>query len=437
MGGFYLSAALIASMTLLVGCGGGDSANTTSPDKGGVVATKIVFDALNIPLFNCGRGGKPLADVKLLAHSADGKTIKTFTTDAQGHIEAEWPQNARHFTAIYKNSKGFYSVVVSLNVEDGDFGKNYFSSGQPAVECQCTDLTINWGDIKASMPEYQLTLTGELQGAFQLPSSSAKYRVCKDEQGRYGKLQAMLMPTNSGPSYVMEAEISSLVANPNVNLSFAQFKKAGREVNIVTNTELNLIRTFTPTQLGRAYNTLVSATETPRVFELDGVKSTVTISYSKNFTGFSNFGTKRVAIEKTDSSVILNAPTNQLDVLQAIEKNIGNSTDIGGIDYDFTFLTDYTETSFYLTSTNISAEFIGPMKAKIPDFEWPQEVQALMRSSNFDLEVAFIGYNPSWDYRTYRNKLVQKSRDASLESKEPGLLSYRVYGFDFETPVSF
>jgi hypothetical protein len=77
------------------------------------------------------------------------------------------------------------------------------------------------------------------------------------------------------------------------------------------------------------------------------------------------------------------------------------------------------------------------MKAKIPDFEWPQEVLALMRNSNFDLEVAFIGYNPSWDYRTYRNKVVQKSRDASLESKEPGLLSYRVYGFDFETPVSF
>jgi hypothetical protein len=51
------------------------------------------------------------------------------------------------------------------------------------------------------MPEYQLTLTGELQNTFQLPSSSAKYRVCKDEQGRYGKLQAMLMPTNSGPSY--------------------------------------------------------------------------------------------------------------------------------------------------------------------------------------------------------------------------------------------
>jgi hypothetical protein len=236
---------------------------------------------------------------------------------------------------------------------------------------------------------------------------------------------------------VLEADISSLVANPNVNLSFAQFNKAGREVNVVTNTELNFIRTFTPTQLGRAYNTIVSANETPRVFESDGVKSTVTISYGKNFTGFSNFGTKRIAIEKTDSSVVLNAPTNQLEVLQAIQKTIGNSTDIGGMDYDFSFLTEYTEASFYLQSTNISAEFIGPMKAKIPDFEWPQEVLALMGNSNFDLQVAFIGYNPSWDYRTYRNKLVQKSRDASLESKEPGLLSYRVYGFDFETPVSF
>ena len=442
MSNFYLSAALTAGMTLLVGCGGGDSANTTSPDKGGVVATKLVFDAFGRLPVECGRVNRPLADVKLIAHTVDGKTIKTFTTDAKGHIEAEWPQNARHFTAIYKSPNGDYFIDAVLDAANSDFGRFTYAVEPLAGECQCTDLKVNWQDIKASMPEYQLTLTGELQNSIRSRSGSDTYRVCKDEQGRYGKLQAMLMPTTNGPSYVMEADINSLVANPNVNLNFAQFKQAGREIRVTTNASVNnttisSIRTFTPTQFGRAYNTTVASTATPRVFELDGAKSTIAVNFGKQNTGFYNYGTERIVLDKTDSDVVINLPTNQLDVLQAIQKAIGNAPDIGGMDYDFSFLTNYSQASFILEANKISIGFYGPMKAKIPDFEWPQDVLALMDNSDFSLEVSFVGINPAWDYKTYNQKVIQRNRDSSLESKDPSLLPYHFYSFDFDAPVSF
>lgn len=442
MGNFYLSAALTASMTLLVGCGGGDSANTTSPDKGGVVATKIVFDALGRFPPECGRVNRPLADVKLLAHTVDGKTIKTFTTDATGHIEAEWPQNARHFTVIYKSLNGNYFIDAVLDAANTDFGRFTYAVEPLAGECQCTDLKVNWQDIRASIPEYQLTLTGELQNLLRAGAGMETYRVCKDQQGRYGKLQAMLMPTTSGPSYMMEADINTLVANPDVNLNLAQFKQAGREISVTTNASvndmsINNIRTFTPTQFGRAYSTSVSARATPRVFEVEGVKSAVGVNFGNTFTGFYNYGTERIALDKTDSDVIINLPTNQLEVLQAIQKAIGNASDIGGMDYDFSFLTNYSQASFILESNKIAIGFYGPMKAKIPDFEWPQDVLALMGNSDFSLEVSFNGINPAWDYKTYNQKVVQRSRDPSLESKDPSLLPYHFYSFDFDDPVSF
>jgi hypothetical protein len=292
------------------------------------------------------------------------------------------------------------------------------------------------------MPEYQLTLTGELQNLLRSGSGMDTYRVCKDQQGRYGKLQAMLMPTTSGPAYVMEADINSLVANPNVNLNLAQFKQAGREIRVTTNasvnnTSISSIRTFTPTQFGRAFNTTFNSRATPRVFELDGAKSTIAVNFGKQNTGFYNYGTERIVLDKTDSDVVINFPIKQLEVLQAIQKAIGNAPDIGGMEYDFSFLTNYSQASFFLESNKITVGFYGPMKAKIPDFEWPQEVLALMNNSDFSLEVSFNGINPAWDYKTYNQKVVQRSRDPSLESKDPSLLPYHFYSFDFDAPVSF
>ena len=431
MNKWFGSAVLTAGMSFLVGCGGGGSDATGTSGSG---KQKLVFDAVT-RVTGCLNKSKPLAGVQFIAHSADGKAIKTFTTDANGHIEADWPENARHASVIYKNAKGVYTVNSTIEVTTTDFGKNYFGEDSTPGQCSCTTLSIDWSDIKAAMPEYRLSVSGEFQNNLNTTVAVNSYRVCPNQDGQYGKLQAMLIPNNAGQSYAMETEISSLLSNPNVKLAFSQFQNAGRPINVVSNVIKQNVRTFTPSQQGRAYVSYYPYTEsTPvRVFERNDVKSTASISSNTSGDGYTNAVTRRVVVEKNANSVQINLPTNHSMVAQSIQTSIINATEAGGINYDFSYMTDYAEASYALTSAKVEIFFSGPMKAQIPTFEWPADLMAAMQSdtADFELEVYFMGYGQNTDLKAFRQRLADKSRNLALEAQDPALLDYRFFSIYF------
>ena len=245
----------------------------------------------------------------------------------------------------------------------------------------------------------------------------------------------MLIPNNAGQSYAMETDISSLLSNPNVKLTFSQFQNAGRPITVVSNVMKQNVRTYTPSQQGRAFVSYYPYTEsTPvRVFERNDVKSTASLSSNNPGNGYSNIVTRRVAVDKNANTVQINLPTNHSTVAQSIQTSIINATDTGGINYDFSYMTDYASASYVFTSPKVEIDFSGPMKAQIPTFEWPADLMAAMQSdtADFELEVYFMGYGQNTDLKAFRQRLADKSRNLALEAQDPALLDYRFFSIYF------
>jgi hypothetical protein len=417
-------------MIVLVGCGGGGEANGTS----GTGKQKLVFDAVN-RVTGCLYKSKPLPGVQFIAHSADGKVIQSFSTDQNGHIEADWPENARHATAIYRAPDGKFTVNSILDVTTTDFGKYYFGVDNTPGQCSCTTLNIDWSDIKASHPEFQLSVSGELQYNLNTTSSVSGYRVCANDVGQYGKVQFMLIPSNAGQSFAMEADISSLLSSSTVKLNFSQFKSLGRLLDVVSNINSYTVRTYTPNAQGRGYLSSIQypGPYTARVFETNESKATAAISYTQASDGYSSSVTRRVAVSKNENSVFIPAPINQPTIVQSIQNSLINASGAGSINYDFSYLTDYASTNYSLSSYQVDIEFSGPMKAQIPVFEWPADLMAVMQngSVDFELEVYFLGYGANNDYRTYQQRLANRSRNPGLEVQDPALSDYRFLSIFF------
>ncbi len=437
MNRWFGSALLTVGMSFLVGCGGGGSdANTTS----GSGKQKLVFDAVT-RVDGCSYKTKPLPFVQLIVHSADGKAIQTFNTDQNGHIEADWPVNARHATAIYRDLQGKYVVNAMLDVTTPDFGKNYFGLDKTPGQCSCTTLNIDWSDIKATHPEYQLSLNGELQYNLNTTVPVNSYRVCPNNEGQYGKMQFMLIPNNAGQSLAMEADISSLLGSSTVKLNLNQFKSLGRMIDVMSNASRYTVRTYTPSAQGRIYSssTQYPSAYTARVFETNELKATAGISYSEANDGYFTSVQRRVAVSKNDNMVYIPVPNNQPTIVQSIQSSLITANGAGSINYDFSYLTDYASANYSLVSYQVDIEFSGPMKAQIPTFEWPADLMAVMQSGSvdFELEVYFMGYGTNNDYQTYRQRIANRSRNPGLEAQDPALSDYRFLSIYFGNTQMF
>ena len=136
---------------------------------------------------------------------------------------------------------------------------------------------------------------------------------------------------------------------------------------------------------------------------------------------------------KTDSSFQIDLPKNDETVFQSIQTSLTNAGNVGNISYDFSYLKDYSAASYYYYSDKVEIDYNGPMKATIPNLEWPNELRAVINSdgTDFDFEVNFWGYNPTWDYKTFRQKLAERSRDLTIESKNTDFLDYRYFALRF------
>lgn len=403
----------------LSGCGGGSG--TDNGVEGTVVSSspKLILDTRRYSN-KCFYRKLPAAGVTVLIHKAGGEILTSYATDGNGQLSVDWPKDGRHVTMIYREKNGQYKLESEIDIQHTDLGVIDFLDEALASECSCTTIDIDWRDIKASMPEYSLNLNAESQlSNFLFKNGKESYEVCADTKNQYGKLEALLLPNNHGPSYKAEFDFNNLIPTAVLKLNINDFKNAGRALTVNTNVPDVTLNSFTPSQAGRSSNIFISQyDETPlRVFEQAGVKSLVRAYVSSDENRIYYYRTKQKAISSTDNTVDIMLPQNKEDLLSNLQKNLTAVTTSNSIAYDYSQFQSYNGIRFTLNSSVFQWSITGPLKGTIADLALPKDVQSVLDSNSslqsFDLYL--YGYNTSWDYKTFHRKMAERSRDRSKE----------------------
>jgi hypothetical protein len=403
----------------LLGCGGGSG--TDNDVEGNLVASpsKLTLDIVRYS-DTCFYRKQPAAGVTVLIHKAGGEILTSYATDGNGKLSVDWPKDGRHVTMIYREMNGQYKLESQIDIQYTDLGVISFLDEALASECSCTTLDIDWQDIKASMPEYSLNLNGEQQlPNFLLNNGIESYEVCPDAKNQYGKLEALLLPDNHGPSYKAEFELNNLIPTAVLKLNINEFKNAGRALTVNTNVPNVTLNSFTPSKAGRSSNIFISRYDkTPlRVFEQAGVKSIVRAYQSSYESRISYYRTKQYAISSTENTVDIMLPQNKEDLLSLLQKNLTAVTTSNSIAYDYSQFQSYNGIQFTLNGSVFQWLITGPLKGTIADLELPKDVQSVLDSNptlqSFDIDL--YGYDTSWDYKTFNRKMAERSRDLSKE----------------------
>ncbi len=419
---------LLALVLSLLGCGGGAGSSATGQNANGtgqggtqvIVSPRLTLAAVQYSS-SCRAQELPLSGLTVQIHRGDGKIVKTLATDSRGQLDVEWPAEAKHVSMIQRRMDGSIFVESSVDLQHTDLGRRQFYDNGLAVTCQCKDVGIDWKDLKTAMPEYSLTLGSALNNSNNVYTDNGKLKVCKNSAQSYGKLQAILSPVNSGPSYLAEFDIAEIVAQGELKLNMSAFKNAGKVIAAVSNQSTNVsFRSYVQTADGTTAKQDAVATDKNlvRVFDLAGGKPVVRASSSNYSDGVDYWAMIESPVPSDASVVALNMPNNAVLLTRELKQLAVSLKDGSAVHYDFSSLKAYNSIMLSLLDAQFDWVYLAPLQGKITDLEMPADVQKMLANPNRNLRQAslvLMGSNSSWSYQTYQQKRAQWSRDHKLK----------------------
>lgn len=415
---------LALTMLSLAGCGGGTDSGVSGQSGNGsgqggtqvIVSPKLTLTAVQFAS-SCRAQELPLAGLTVQLHRGDCKILKTLTTDSRGQLDVEWPAEAKHVSLIQRRMDGSIFVESSVDLQHTDLGRLKFYDNGLAVTCQCKDVAIDWKDLKTAMPEYSLTLSSALNSSSDVYTDNGKLKVCQNSEQKYGNLQAILSPVNTGPSYVAEFELGAIAAQGTLKLNMSAFKNVGRVITAVSNQPAKVsFRSYVQTADGVTARQDAIATDRNmvRVFDLPGGKPVVRASSSNYSDGVDYWAMTESPVASDASVVTLNMPNNAVLLAREVKQLVASLKDGSAVHYDFSSLKAYNSIMLSLYNTQIDWTYLAPLQGKITDLEMPADVQKLLANPNGNIRSAslvLMGSNSSWSYQTYQQKKAQWSRD--------------------------
>lgn len=423
---------LVLGLAALVSaCGGGSSSEGTqggSGNGGGAVETadktKIKFDAVVTSNYCTNGVEKPLANVAVVLHTADGKIHSKYATDSNGHFEINWPAGVTHVTTYWKNESDVYFLKTGVALAHGDLGKVEYGNNDKTT-CSCKNVVIDSSDLAATMPEYKLYHSyagGTSSGRLGAPQQTVM--ACADASNKYGVLQLMLAPLNAGQSYSREIDIATVADNSTIKININDFKQHGRVLTITSNLPITNTSTYTDGAIGRDfYMRRTASIDVPqRLFER-GTQTQYLFAASAGSSdlpqgGLFYFSGRRIQLDPTVSTVNVPLPDNRIALTTGVVKLFNDLQTNNSTPVDFSNLNNYQTMDMYLFASNFVWSLHGTSKLTIPDLELPAEVQNSLQGgtiSAFDLELTH--YNPAWSFGTIQQKQATASRgDASTQA---------------------
>lgn len=427
----YLLALSIAA--LVSACGGsssegtqgGNGSSTETADK-----TKIKFDAVLKSQY-CSEGPeRPLANVAVILHSADGKVHSRYATDANGHFEINWPAGVTHVTTFWKTANNYSFINTEIAPAHGDLGKMSYLDDDKST-CNCKTITLDSADLKTTMPEYKLYRhLGSGLDSGRVNQSMHVIEACADASKKFGVLQLMLAPKNSGPSYSREIELANVADQSTIKLNISDFKQHGRVVTVTSNLPISNTSTFSAGPTGRDfYIRSVPGIDGPqRVFDR-GAQQQFVYAASSNTDDVPQgsmfyVSARRTQLDATASAIQIPLPENKVALTVRMQQLLTDILAGNASNVDFSGINNYQTLDMYNFGANYRWNLQSASKATIPALQLPTDIQNGLdqgSSPTYQMELAVV--NPAWSYGTIQQKQAAGSR---------GKISADLYAFTIE-----
>lgn len=418
----------------LAGCGGGsgDSGGTAGGNAGqgsgsGSVQQpkKLTIDAKQLSE-RCLMRREPLAGLTVLVHKDDGKILQTHQTGADGKLSVDWPADAKHVTLLHRNSDGDYDLESYYDLSYTDLGEINFREPTVTSRCGCRQLTVDWQDIKKTMPEYRLLHSSErLSAPFVSVDSGTPINICPTIDNQFGKLQLLLLAGTQSPSYLSEVDLDTLAGKTNLQLKMSDFRQTGRLVNVSTGTGAGDL--FQSSRVYGNYGSMMrlqlsgfTSGDPVRVFDMPGLKAAVLVQRFYDIGNISYTAAHTTVVPESSKSVTITPPDNLSLIAQKLQTLLNVNQNASSVDYDFNGIGPYQQMRISLENDNFSWYYNAPLKGKWVDLQLPDAVNKIYESADFPrVEVFLDGIKGASDARSYQQLMTAQSRDRGLWLKNP------------------
>ncbi len=415
---------LVLGVCLTVaGCGGGGTAasssgsGTTTPVQPTIKLDTVGYSAV------CNGKTHTLAGVKVVLHKADGSMHSQWTTDNNGHFELQKPADVSHISVVYKNGQSQYHIQSYISPAYLDLGVLRLADERFSEFCSCKTVSVNWSDIRRAQPEFKLVLSSPLQAAQTNLTGSVTRNYCADNSGRFGKVQLMLAPANTGPSYVSEIDMDSQANNSTLELRLADMTAAGRVIGWSANMAIATL-TSDNVQAGTrhfVFNASGSDTDLLRVFDRDGMRQRVLAVSTNQALSPSSTGTIGYQSSRqqplSGNSITLNLPSNQRALADSFSSLLPTWMSSRSGSYNFSSFAGVNQALLTAQSNQLRWIYITAPQASLVDLQLPQaELTALAGERITYVRLELQGQGSGLSYADYQKAQAEFSRGTKVDN---------------------
>lgn len=425
---------LVVLSVLVAACGGGSgstvggtSASGSGSTAGGASASgnTLVLDSVQNKSSCSGINKVKLAGANVVLHDAKGQILGQYKTDSEGHFEQRWSSDIK-FLTVYSSPDESFTYIRTMTVsQPGDLGLMTFGSNVDQ-KCQCKKVTVDQSEISRTMPEYTAyaSLT-QHQGSRYLGNTVSPFLVCASSNNRFGKMQVILTTDRGGDSFSREIDLDTVTDAP-IKLMMNDFKRNSRYITLISNGRSVFSRSFVSTDEGPSYRVDSSTTALP-VFSQGTAPQFVMVGYTQNvYFDANNTATfnmevqQQLAANATSLQVPFDDDSLMLgDTLRGL-KNILKGNAVTSVNLSNT--NGYNVLRYQEAANNYAWFLTMPMVVVVPAFEWPTDLQNIIKTSDTRNKAHFLrmeSYNPAWSYEQARAASIQSSRATSYEPLSP------------------
>lgn len=383
-----------------------------------------------------------LPGVTVILHKPDGSVLQQHQTGPDGKLDVQWPDEARHVTLAYLDSKQSAQLHSIVDFPGGQAGIFDFTlSGPPETTlqttCGCKSIQLNSADLQQTMPEYQL-FAGK-----SLSQPLASVQVCQDTSGQYPALELILAPRTTGQGLGYALNTQSLTDNSLVELKLSDFRLRADPLSIQSNPAVGYLQSFGLSDSGRQHFVMQangSTAQQVQLFPTQYPAQRISLYRQKMLfnTGQPAMTYQQrydVAITTTSATPAINLP-QQESALAAYASKIAEGWQLIPVPVELAALGHYSRLQLTATGQNANGRpaqwrLTAPLNSTLPRLQLPSAFSSAWTVSQPSVTLSVQGYANNWDEKQLRVELIalQNGKTKATDSR---FASYREESITFK-----
>lgn len=426
----YCKSLSLFLVSLLVGCGGGDSEDSNNPSKAPNSATKHTLSIM--AKYKDGCGNKTVAtDAALLIHNSDYSNKEIIYADASGRLTYTTESSNQTISIVMRGEKEEVngikpiSLVTYIDYPVIDMG-NFYQHIDSIVACQCEtfDLKINIPNRINDISNTEISGTedeGEIDNNLGYTNFSGLL-ACQNSTGEWPLISTVsnyTFPEQSFAALIPDisstTEINAIIEGTQVDINASDYE-AVRQVSTIIDGKYRLRNyAYTPSMNVYGFETestdfySLSTYKFEQLYDFQEVDFAYTVAYSAE---------NAISLNKTFDLVLPEVNYNLLYAILISESDQYDLSSVPNMDY----LTVGIEAT-YNDKTVLDWTVFAPISGQVPTIE-NIDLSAFIPEGVLDTSVDSIlmfvelrGYGGIDGYQDYMNSKSERNVENSISDK--------------------